>query len=227
MNNSRDRGRDAKLLATMVDVLVTSMCDPLRLGRGRSYARQGAVLDFDVQPGLLTGWVQGSRPQPYEVAVWVDPVERGDMIRSLVPAARELRFDCSCPDWEDPCKHAVAVMSAFADRLVSQPRLLALWRGLDLGPGRPRAVVGSRASGDGAVHDDDDDALVSPFVAPLRTRPPALDPADRAALEAWLGTMPEHPVAELRQLAPVRVEWDEPWTTMLDDALTTLARPFD
>jgi uncharacterized Zn finger protein len=52
-----------------------------RLQRGRSYARGGQVLNIDVQPGLVTSRVQGSRPKPYVVEIKV----------SLLPDA----------EWED------------------------------------------------------------------------------------------------------------------------------
>lgn len=40
-----------------------------RLTRGRSYARKGQVLSLTVAPGEVTASVQGSREQPYEVAI--------------------------------------------------------------------------------------------------------------------------------------------------------------
>ena len=42
-----------------------------RLGRGRSYARQGQVLSIDVGRGAVTARVQGSRSQPYLVSIGV------------------------------------------------------------------------------------------------------------------------------------------------------------
>ena len=48
-----------------VDVL-EGICDGGRLARGRAYARKGQVMDFALQPGRVTGRVQGSRPRPYE-----------------------------------------------------------------------------------------------------------------------------------------------------------------
>jgi uncharacterized Zn finger protein len=45
-----------------------------RLSRGRSYARSGQVLSFSLGPGLVTAAVQGSRPDPYLVSLWVDPL---------------------------------------------------------------------------------------------------------------------------------------------------------
>ncbi|HWG44442.1 MAG TPA: SWIM zinc finger family protein [Gemmataceae bacterium] len=42
-----------------------------RLGRGRSYARNGQVLAIDVNKGKVTAKVQGSSSQPYKVAIAV------------------------------------------------------------------------------------------------------------------------------------------------------------
>ncbi len=38
-----------------------------RLSRGRTYARQGRAEDLIIRPGAVTGFVQGSEPEPYEV----------------------------------------------------------------------------------------------------------------------------------------------------------------
>jgi uncharacterized Zn finger protein len=51
-----------------VDVL-EQICDGGRLARGRAYARKGQVIDFSMTPGLITGRVQGSRPDPYTVTI--------------------------------------------------------------------------------------------------------------------------------------------------------------
>jgi uncharacterized Zn finger protein len=42
---------------------------------------------------------------------------------------KQLRADCSCPDWENPCKHIAAVLYVFADQLDTDPWLLLAWRG--------------------------------------------------------------------------------------------------
>jgi uncharacterized Zn finger protein len=42
-----------------------------RLNRGRSYARRGQVVSISIEKGLVRAEVQGSRPQPYEVAIRV------------------------------------------------------------------------------------------------------------------------------------------------------------
>jgi uncharacterized Zn finger protein len=51
-----------------VDILEQT-CDPGRLARGRTYARKGQVIDFEMTPGRVAGRVQGSRPTPYQVTI--------------------------------------------------------------------------------------------------------------------------------------------------------------
>lgn len=60
---------------------------------------------------------------------------------------RQVRADCSCPDWENPCKHIAAVLYVFADQLDTDPWLLLAWRGRD----RPEliAALGGRAKAPG------------------------------------------------------------------------------
>lgn len=62
------------------------------------------------------------------------PAELEDVARSLgielFPTSwRDLRADCNCPDWENPCKHLAAVLYVFADQLDRDPWLLLQWRG--------------------------------------------------------------------------------------------------
>jgi len=45
-----------------------------RLARGRSYARAGQVLDFELSQGKVTAQVQGSRVRPYQVRIGVLPL---------------------------------------------------------------------------------------------------------------------------------------------------------
>src|SRR5579875_1083791 len=49
-----------------------------RLGRGRSYARNGNVLDIDIQTGLVRAKVQGSRKQPYRVEIGLKPLTKAE-----------------------------------------------------------------------------------------------------------------------------------------------------
>ena len=48
----------------------------------------------------------------------------------LFPAAwTDIRTRCTCPDWENPCKHIAAVLYVLADQLDSDPWLVLLLRG--------------------------------------------------------------------------------------------------
>jgi len=42
---------------------------------------------------------------------------------------RELQASCSCPDWENPCKHLAAAYYILAERFDEDPFLIFAWRG--------------------------------------------------------------------------------------------------
>jgi uncharacterized Zn finger protein len=49
---------------------------------------------------------------------------------SLFPAsAGDLSMDCSCPDWEVPCKHVAAVFYLLAEAFDDDPFTILAWRG--------------------------------------------------------------------------------------------------
>ena len=47
-----------------------------RIGRGRSYLRNGAVLDLQIEPGNVKSLVQGSTSTPYSVEVKIDSIKK-------------------------------------------------------------------------------------------------------------------------------------------------------
>src|SRR5436190_22105858 len=49
-----------------------------RLARGRSYARNGQVLEINIGKGLVRARVQGSRPKPYEITIQARTIAPGD-----------------------------------------------------------------------------------------------------------------------------------------------------
>ncbi|MBU4304873.1 MAG: hypothetical protein KJ893_04515 [Candidatus Omnitrophica bacterium] len=132
-----------------------------RIGRGRSYIRNGFVLDFKIEPGKVTALVQGSRSQPYEVAIKIEPLDKGawkeikkqcegkieslqeliegrfprELIemftakgKGLFPSPKEIKFDCSCPDWASMCKHVAATLYGVGVKLDDDPKLFFLLR---------------------------------------------------------------------------------------------------
>jgi uncharacterized Zn finger protein len=53
-----------------------------------------------------------------------------DSSTSLLPASgRDLDSACSCPDWENPCKHIAAVYFLLAESFDHDPFLIFAWRG--------------------------------------------------------------------------------------------------
>lgn len=47
-----------------------------RIGRGRSYVRQGAVLHLKIEKGKIIALVQGSRSKPYKIEICIDSLEK-------------------------------------------------------------------------------------------------------------------------------------------------------
>ncbi len=62
-----------------------------RIGRGRSYVRNGAVLDLRIAAGKVSALVQGSRPSPYKVTVTIKPL--APKVWAGIRAAVEGRLD--------------------------------------------------------------------------------------------------------------------------------------
>jgi uncharacterized Zn finger protein len=49
----------------------------------------------------------------------------------LFPSPREIRFDCTCPDWAAMCKHVAAVLYGIGARFDTRPELFFMLRGVD------------------------------------------------------------------------------------------------
>ena len=133
-----------------------------RLPRGRSYLRNGQVIDLRIEPGLVSAKVLGSelydlrvRIEPLPAKIWrrirkqcaggiastIDLLQgklSDDVMKimtepgeGLFPTPAEIRFDCSCPDWAELCKHAAAALYGVGVRLDQSPDLLFTLRGVD------------------------------------------------------------------------------------------------
>lgn len=63
-----------------------------RLQRGRSYARKGQVMDLDIQIGVVSARVQGSRPRPYQVSIKLSPLSPGDWDKVIQAMASQAIF---------------------------------------------------------------------------------------------------------------------------------------
>lgn len=141
-----------------VTALEEGALDPKRLARGRGYAEKGHVDAITVTPGLVLGYVQGSRARPYRVQVRLRTLDDADWERfldaaadrpghiaalldkempkslaecgvPLLPGPGDLAPQCSCPDNGHPCKHAAALCYQTARLLDADPFVLLLLRG--------------------------------------------------------------------------------------------------
>lgn len=54
-----------------------------------------------------------------------------DSDKGLFPLPKEIRLECSCPDWAVMCKHVAAVLYGVGARLDEHPEMLFLLRGVD------------------------------------------------------------------------------------------------
>lgn len=136
---------DQRLLAMRLSVLAAEVADPERYRRGRVYARNGSVTDLQVRRGEVRGSVQGSRAQPYQVVLMVHRASGGRAGTGWIPSRGELAARCSCPDDVPACKHSVAVLLRFAERVADRPDLLALWLDVD----QAKLLASSPGDGDG------------------------------------------------------------------------------
>ena len=90
-----------------------------------------------------------------------------DRERGLFPKPREIRFDCSCPDWASMCKHVASVLYGVGSRLDDRPESLFLLRGVDT-----EELIATEVTLPGDAAADDvlaDDALAGIFGIDLDT----------------------------------------------------------
>ncbi|MBW3597696.1 MAG: SWIM zinc finger family protein [Planctomycetes bacterium] len=133
-----------------------------RLPRGRTYARNGSVIDLHITGGKIKAIVSGSSVYQVEVSIkalaaapWkaiqkdcsqsiaslMDLLQgrfsQGVMERltrpkeGLFPQPRDIKMDCTCPDYAGLCKHIAAVLYGVGARLDDEPELLFLLRKVD------------------------------------------------------------------------------------------------
>jgi len=73
-----------------------------RLGRGRSYARQGQVLDIEIASGEVKARVQGSEREPYRVSIKLKPLSAADWQKLTEAMTEEARFSAKLLAGEMP-----------------------------------------------------------------------------------------------------------------------------
>jgi uncharacterized Zn finger protein len=202
--------------------------DSARLGRGRSYARNGKIKEHQINGGKITAKVRGSvnpyfgvyKEPLYKTTIEIAAIAPGDwskvisrlgskasliskLLMNEVPDNIEETFaelklhllpnshedfetKCSCPDWENPCKHIAGVYYLVASELDQDPFLLFELRGISrtkLQEELARSPLGKALSS----------ALNSEEIAPVPvdsyyTQPKKIVPtAPSSPREFWLG----------------------------------------
>lgn len=166
--------------------------------------------------GLVARLLAGEVPEDLEDAFRAAGVD-------LFPATwRDVDAACSCPDYENPCKHIAAVLYLFADRLDGDPWLLLAWRG------RLRdqllGHLDHRPAGAGAG--DDSAASQAAAIAPWWPLVPGKGVAGGAAgltIGALIADRPEPADRVLARLDPLKVDASAiPITTRLPEAYLSL-----
>lgn len=119
----------------------------------------------------------------------------------MFPKPKEIRMECSCPDWAVMCKHVAAVMYGIGARLDEQPELLFLLRGVDHGElifSKAEAAVGAAVKGGKArrLAEGDVEGVFGIEIVPAEGRAPrkssrAAPEQEAAAPPLAAGTLPE------------------------------------
>jgi uncharacterized Zn finger protein len=92
-----------------------------RMGRGRTYARKGQVMNIDLQPGLVTAQVQGSRRTPYKVRIKIEPLSDAQWEQAIDALGAQAFFSAQLlggempPEVEDVFEAAGASLLPTAD----------------------------------------------------------------------------------------------------------------
>lgn len=137
---------------------VEAIGDQQRMSRGRAYARANRAFNIDIKDGHVAAKVEGSHGD-YKVSMRFQKIggeEKNQLLSSLLAKPELLGailnnelpdgieketnitlipedFDseCSCPDYENPCKHIAAVFYSLAAEIDSAPQILLKIRGVD------------------------------------------------------------------------------------------------
>lgn len=189
-----NRERNGLLASAAWTAALAARADPARYRRGKEYVRENAVVELTLDQNTIVGAVLGSRATPYRVTITLPPLT-GPVasVNGLVPVPKAIAFTCTCPDWDEPCKHAVAVGIAFAERLKIDPDALAAVRA---GAGAVPAVA--------SPPDRRHLTVVRPN-APVAPVPPPWSPEVTAFLDVPAGAPELGPVPELEPLTVGRV----------------------
>jgi hypothetical protein len=104
--------------------LAIELGDPGRMMRARKLHRAGHVGEIVVESLRLNAPVFGSDNDVYETSVMSDG---SGSLAGPTPEFGRMRSECTCPDWGDACKHALALLLTFAEEVEDQPHLVEVF----------------------------------------------------------------------------------------------------
>jgi SWIM zinc finger len=159
--------------------LLAERTDSGRLVRGHEIFEDELVDELRIDGDRISAEIIGTREWPYEAKMRLPRAMDG----SLPEDPWKLRFDCTCPDSGDPCKHGVALTLAVAD-LIDRKLF-------------PGVVIGLPSAADDALDDQRRtmfDLSGSPSPGGSAIRPPAIPlpiPTSRPSWAEELGDRPQ------------------------------------
>jgi len=230
-----------------------------RLPRGRSYVRNGLVLDLRIAAGKVSALVSGSSVYEVEIAFSRLDAPRWKKIKQacsgridsvvellqgklsgavlgvltaaetgLFPSPKEIRMQCSCPDWATMCKHVAAVLYGIGARLDTRPELFFILRDVDQTELIGEAALGSALSSPGgeafpALESSEMERL---FGIELEEAPRAAPPRRAAVPRRRASPRGRHAASERGGAAPGRPAASPrgPMRSPLDEGIETVKR---
>lgn len=130
--------------------LILARSEPKRLKRGKDYLAAGVVEGLEFRHSVITASVQGSQVYPFEVDIQFPMRTAADfeqLYQRILASQRgieqlrvgnastavldlifaegpmDLRLRCSCPDYEECCKHVIATALSACTLLDNHPEL--------------------------------------------------------------------------------------------------------
>lgn len=212
--------------------------DPGRISRGIGYARNGNVVTFSVAKDRVMAEVAGSQNEPFSVVVnfphrsaadieevtaellrepgALADARRGLLTRQMVNIlfafeTSDVRISCDCPDGALCCKHGVAVLETFAERLERDPALAFKLRALNFAMLEQSMQARAKQDAENAAQHADPEKFWNGGELPALPSPklaPAIDDSDLDALHQVMRTITYGSIDELRAVSDIEELYD-------------------
>ena len=152
LGSRMQRGRRYARTGQVIDLIVGSAAIAARVQGSRATPYKVSITVVAPSEKQWVAIVEAMKAKVGFVASLLDgevPAELEEVFAScgvpLFPAKwKDLQTSCSCPDWENPCKHIAAVLYVFADQLD-----VDAWLALELRGRQRDALLDALVSGSG------------------------------------------------------------------------------